>query len=106
MESVVIGSRAGDGVELIVLGYERPATGEYYDDNWLSCEVRVHAGAFRGKYSASLLTSELSGLHEGLARLYRDLRGEAKLETMESQLDLHFKCDNLGHIHVAGTAMD
>ena len=106
MKSVVIGAEEHERVELTVLGYERQATGEFYDDNWLSCEVRVQAGAFGGKYSASFLASELSQLHQSLECLYRNLKGSVRFESMESQLELQFTCDSLGHIAVLGTAMD
>lgn len=106
MKSFVLGADGNERVELTVLSYERPASGEYYDDNWLSCEVKVQAGAFSGKYSASFLTSEVHRLNEDLQHLYRELKGEVVFESMEGQLELSFSCDNLGHIRVSGTAID
>jgi len=106
MSSIVIGFPKSDHIELSVLGYERPPSGEFYDDNWLSCTVAIQAGAFRGKFSANFLTSELSSLYTDLQRLYRDLRGQVLFEPLESQLELKFSCNSLGHIVVSGTAMD
>jgi hypothetical protein len=106
LKSFVLGAEETEQVTLSVLSYERPASGEYYDDNWLSCEIQVRAGAFRGKYQANFLTFELAGLLRDLERLYHDLKGSAVFEPMESQLDLKFSCDGLGHILTSCTAMD
>ena len=106
MKSFVLGAEKTEQITVSVMSYERPASGEYYDDNWLSCEVAIRAGAFRGKYAANFLTSELLGLAQELERLYRDLSGEVTFNPMEGQLRLKFTCDNLGHIHVSAKAMD
>ena len=106
MKSIVIGTKLSDHVEISVLGYERMPSGDYYDDNWLSCQVQAKAGAFSGGFAANFLTGELFGLYEGLQKLYRDLKGDISFDPMESQLVLNFKCDNLGHIRVLGFARD
>jgi hypothetical protein len=106
LKSFVLGIEKTEQITLSVINYERPASGEHYDDNWLSCEVQVRAGAFRGKYSANFLTFELATLLRDLERLYRELKGAAVFESMEGQLELKFSCDHLGHIHASGTAMD
>jgi hypothetical protein len=106
MKSVTFGPQERERLTISVLSYACPATGQFYDDNWLVAEIRVRAGAFRGKFQANFLTSELVDLHAELARLYTQLHGGAAFEPMEGQLNLKFSCDNLGHIHVAGLAMD
>ena len=106
MKSVAFGSQEQERVMVTALSYERPASGEFYDDNWLLCEVQVHAGAFHGKFHANFLTSEFADLSIELGRLHRELRGEVSFEPMEEKLVLNFSCDNLGHIHVTGSARD
>lgn len=106
MKSFAIGGNSEEAVVVTVLNYERPPTGEYYDDNWLFCEVSVHAGAFRGKFNANFLTSELAHLLQGLAKLHQQLSGEYSFEPMEGQLLLKAKCDSLGHLEIEGEAMD
>jgi hypothetical protein len=93
-------------VSLTVLNYERAPVGEFYDDNWLVCEVAVQTGAFCGKFRANFLTSELEALLQGLGRMHRDLRGDYVFEPLERQLVLRASCDNRGHIHFAGEAID
>ncbi|MCL2310270.1 MAG: hypothetical protein FWC42_08385 [Proteobacteria bacterium] len=106
MKSFSIGTSDSERVTLTVLGYEQPPTGEFYDDNWLLCEVSVQAGAFCGKFQARFLTSELEQLLQGLGALYRDLHGDYTFEPLERQLILRASCDNTGHIHIDGEAVD
>jgi hypothetical protein len=73
-------------IEIDVHGYERPPSGEYWDDNWLKVDIRVSAGGFRGKVSAAIITSELSKFVSDLRPLYETLSGSAQFETMEQQL--------------------
>ena len=70
-------------IEVDVLDYERKPVGEYWDDNWLSVEIRVHAGGFRGKIAATIITSELKKFLSELKPLYEKLGGEAKFTTMD-----------------------
>jgi hypothetical protein len=106
MKSFTIGTSEREMVTLTVLNYERAPVGEFYDDNWLLCDVSVSAGVFRGKFQANFLTTELADLLQGLGTLHRELRGDYTFEPMEGQLVLRASCDNLGHIHITGKAMD
>jgi len=106
MKSVAFGAKEHERVELTVLSYERQASGEYYDDNWLACQVRVRVGAFTGKFGASLLTFELAKLLADLKRLHSDLQGKVTFKPLEEQLVVAFSCDSLGHIQMDGSAMD
>jgi len=93
-------------VEVTVFGYERAASGDYHDDNWLSVEVSVKCGAFQGKFLAAFLTGELESFHTQLISLYQTLVGTAKFETLEGQLELRATGDGLGHIKISGEALD
>lgn len=106
MKSFAIGTNEREMITVTVVNYERPPIGEFYDDNWLLCEVSVQCGAFRGKFQANFLTSELEKLLQGLGRLHQELHGEYTFESMEGQFVLRVSCGNLGHIHIAGEAMD
>jgi len=44
MKQLTIGPTEQGSITVTVLGYERPPVGEFYDDNWLRCEVSVRAG--------------------------------------------------------------
>jgi hypothetical protein len=106
MKSIVFGGQEHERLEINVLGYERAASGDYHDDNWLSAQVSVSCGAFRGMFPAAFLTAELESFRDQLAQLYEALSGSARFETLEGQLQLEITGDGLGHIHISGEAQD
>ena len=93
-------------IEVDVHGYERPASGEYWDDNWLRVEIRVRAGGFRGKAEATIITSELTGFLSELRPLFETLSGSAKFVTLEGQLSLRLVGDGKGHVELRGEVAD
>lgn len=100
------GHSKNERIEVEVFGYEREPVGEYYDDNWLTVEIRVWAGGFRGSTSASLLTHELNQFLPPLRSLYESLAGTAEFKTMEEQLGLRLSGDGQGHIALSGEIYD
>lgn len=106
MQSIVFGGEAREHLQIQIFGYERPATGDAFDDNWLSVEVAIAAGAFRGSYPANFLAGELEEFHRQMDALYASLVGQATFETMEGQLGLRLTGNGLGHIRLEGTAQD
>jgi hypothetical protein len=93
-------------IEIDVLRYERAAVGEHFDDNWLTTQIRVRAGGFRGQADASILTSELVHFLAQLRSLQEELRGTAEFSTLEEQLSLRLMGDGLGHIELVGAIAD
>ena len=93
-------------VEVDVLGYERAPVGDYHDGNWLTIQVRVLAGGFRGKIDASILTDELTRFIAQLRPLYETLRGIAEFSTLEEQLHLRLSGDGKGHVELVGEITD
>jgi hypothetical protein len=93
-------------IEVQVLGYERAPVGEYYDDNWLKVEIRVRAGGFRGKASATIITGELTKFLSELRPLRQTLSGAAEFTTMEEQLSLRLAGDGKGHVELRGEVAD
>jgi hypothetical protein len=100
------GQSKHERVEVDVHGYERPASGEYYDHNWLRTDVRVSAGKFRGEVYATIITSELVAFLSELRTLYERLNGSAEFKTMEEQLSLRLVGDGRGHIELRGEVAD
>jgi hypothetical protein len=92
---------SGDGLKLTlrVGDYERAATGEVWDDNWLrgSVEVQIEqapTARFRAKCDVAWQTTELHAFHESLRTLLQDLTGTAKLTTIEDQVELTVQLEN------------
>lgn len=100
------GQSEQERVEIDVHGYERPASGEYWDDNWLTVEIRVRAGGFRGRAAAAINTGELTKFLEQLRPLFETLSGSADFATMEQQLSLRLVGDGKGHIELHGEVAD
>ena len=93
-------------IEVDVHGYEGAPVGEYWDDNWLTVEIRVRAGGFRGKAAATIITSELTKFLAELRPLLETLGGSAEFTTMEGQLRLRLIGDSKGHVELRGEAAD
>ena len=93
-------------VEVDILRYERKPVGEYWDDNWLTVQVSVHAGEFHGKVNAAIFTGELVAFMNQLRPLFETLRGSAEFTTMEGQLKMRLIGDGKGHIELRGEAAD
>ena len=101
-----LGESEHERVEVTVSGYERQPSGDYHDDNWLTVEVSLAVGGFRGRFQASFLTAELTEFRDQLVALNKSLKGEAKLATMETQLLLSLTGNGRGGISLKGEAWD
>jgi hypothetical protein len=93
-------------IEVDVLGYEFAPVGECYDDNWLTVQIRVAVGGFRGAVDAAILTDELAAFRTQLRPLHERLRGVAEFTTLEGQLHLRLTGDGKGHIELVGCVGD
>ena len=101
-----IGSDNYSFVEVLVRGRSSPQSTDYWDGNWISVEVNICAGAFRGEFRASLRTDELQAFHRGVQELQQAAEGVAKFETTEGQLSLVLSRNRRGIVKVQGTALD
>lgn len=93
-------------IEVEVLRYERSPVGEYHDDNWLTVQVRVSVGGFRGTVDAAFITEEFVAFLTQLRPLYQSLSGTAEFATLERQLHLRLTGDGKGHIELVGEVAD
>jgi hypothetical protein len=106
MRQLVIGGQEREQVMITVVGWERPAATDFWDGNWLSTQVNIQMGGWRGRYKATLRAEEFKAFREQLVNLYTSLCGEARFETMEEQLFLLLRPGKRGHIVVKGEARD
>jgi hypothetical protein len=102
---VKIGGSAGC-VTVDVLGREHPTATDYDDGNWLLSQVSVEAGAWNGRFRASLRAEEFGSFLRGVRLLYDSLEGTAEFVPMEPWLILKLEGDRLGHVAVSGVADD
>lgn len=102
MASWSIGTKEGDGLSVETLG--SPTSDEGYD--WVPVRVKIHVGAFSGKFDATFLASDMVKFRDELRSLHRDLKGAATFETLEDQMLLRIGVDKLGHISIKGEVRD
>jgi hypothetical protein len=94
------GQSEHERIEVDVLGYERASVGDYYDDNWLTVQIRARVGGFRGIVNAAILTDELVAFLAQLRPLHQSLRGVAEFTTLEEQLHMRLAGDGRGQIEL------
>jgi hypothetical protein len=99
MESttLVVGSASAARVEIRPLARSHAGATDYWDGNWIDCEVSASAGGFRAQYVACLRAEEFVGFRRCLKELYRDLEGLAQFKSMEEWLRIEVSGDGRGH---------
>jgi hypothetical protein len=103
---LLIGRPASDHLRIRPIHRERPDSTDYWDGNWLSVEISIQSGAFRGKYQANLRSDEFATLLGGLVELSDNLAGEAALQSMEDWIRVQLVGDGRGLFQVTGYARD
>jgi hypothetical protein len=106
MHGIHIGGESSEFIELIVDRREHPDATDYWDGNWLSCDVTIAAGSFRGTVRGSLRSEDFRSLLEQIARLHERLSGSAEVRAMEEWLVLTLRGDGKGHIEAGGRVCD
>lgn len=101
-----IGGSEHNKVTVEVINYERAASSDYHDDNWVNVGIYVAVGAFSGRFAASFLTEEFVAFRAQLRKLYETLNGEATFTTLEGQLTLKLVGDGRGGVALKGEASD
>jgi hypothetical protein len=97
---------AGDGGKIVIeiFGYERPVAPDVDmdDANWLDGKLIAEAGAFRGSFRISLMTTELIGFHKELGKTVEMLSGKVEFNSLESDLDLAISFGQHGSAEIRG----
>lgn len=88
------------------LSHRYPETQEYGDGHWVSTEVEVVVGGFRGHFEASFETRDFASFCQHLRRMHETVQGVAKFETIEEQLAITLTANSRGQIQIAGSAKD
>lgn len=103
---LLIGDAGGQHVLFTVLGRKHPGLFDYWDGNWLACEVKIAAGAFRAAFRADLRAEELQAFRDQIDALVQSVEGMASFSTMEGQVALTIGGDIKGQVSVRGEARD
>lgn len=102
---VTLTADEGDQIVFEVAGREH-GTDDYWDGNWLLCQVSVRARGSRSAFDASLRAEEFVRMRDGVRVCMTDLKGTFVFETMEEQLSIVAKGDGLGHFTAECSARD
>ena len=103
---LLIGSRESEFLRVRPTARAHPASGDYWDGNWLDSEIELSAGAFRGQYVACLRVDELIRFRDQLTALNESLDGQASFDSIEHWLQITVKGDGLGHFNAHCLAKD
>jgi hypothetical protein len=103
---ILIGDAGAHHVLIRPISRSHPGLFDYWDGNWIDCEVEIAAGGFRGHFRAHMRSEEFAGFLTDVLVLERTLEGGATFTTMEGQLSVTLSGDGKGHVHVKGTSAD
>jgi hypothetical protein len=106
MHAIRIGGETAEFLVLTVHGRRLPDSADYWDGNWLNCDVEVAAGAFRGALGGTIRNEDLMRFRGELARLHDQLLGAATLEALEGWICLDLVGDGRGHLEAKGRVCD
>ena len=103
---ILIGDPDGQRVLIQPQGRQHPGLFDYWDGNWIVCDIQLSAGGFRGGFQASLRSEEFQAFLAEVEVLGDTLEGTAAFSTIEGQLALTLAADGKGHVRVTGEAQD
>ena len=103
---IQIGTHSSEHVALEVTRRTHPNSDDYYDGNWLSTDITVKVGAWRGKYDGSLTVPAFVGFRDQLSELYEKLSGKAIFSCLEPWIEIEIEGDGKGGMILSGLATD
>jgi hypothetical protein len=103
---VLIGDSGAQHLLIRPLFRSHPGLFDYWDGNWIDCELEIVAGGFRGRFRADLRSEEFHTFLQEVEGLSRTVEGTATFTTMEGQIALSLSGDGKGSVRVSGEAID
>ena len=100
-KTVVLRGDSGQ-VQIEVLNYERPASVDGSDANWLVCRCGVTVREFSCDVNLSLMTGDFVRFYRELDEALRSLKGTAGFTTAEAGLKFEVAFKSAGHADVSG----
>lgn len=83
MHCIRIGCKEADFLSLKIRERQFPEATDYWNANWLTCDVEVNVGAFRSAFGAVLRNEDLTRFLRGLRRLDSQSSATATFEAPE-----------------------
>lgn len=95
---------AGDFGKIKISVLSRATSDDYWDGNWLYCNVLISIGFFTANYNCNLRTDEFSMFDEKLEGLLTGKNTESQFSSMEEGLQLNLRKDISGSFIIKGEA--
>ncbi|HXL79873.1 MAG TPA: hypothetical protein VN951_03270 [Pyrinomonadaceae bacterium] len=99
-----IGYPDRERVEVTLIG--KPADPKTKDFDWITADVEIAAGGFKGIAQIYMCVSDMLRFKEELEPVYETVAGVAEFKTIENQLYIRVEGDGLGHINASGFLID
>lgn len=103
MENIEIRGELGRLLSFAVGSYENEAAEHPCDANWLSCDVQLELGSFRGAVHVPLMTTDFERFFRELDEMLCGQATCARFRTIEEVLHLDIELNKTGRATVAGT---
>ena len=85
-------------VKIDVLNRPYPDSDNYWDINWLYCDIYIRVPGFTVNFTTYIRSDEFKSFYTELKIMHEKLYGTANLSTMESGVFIECKVDKLGKI--------
>lgn len=90
------------GLDIWIHGRQFPDEKDYWDANWLNVTVRCGAKGSSVLVNGNIIhLPEISYFLSDVEKLYKKLKGQAKLECIEPELSIELEAENRGHIKMS-----
>lgn len=103
---ILIGNAEGQRLLIRPLTRSHAGLFDYYDGNWIDCEIEVDAGGFHGRFRADLRSEEFHGFLEQAEGLARASNTSASFSTVEGQLAFTLTAGASDRLQISGEAID
>lgn len=103
---LLIGSRDAEHLTISILRRERPNAADFWDANWVVCQIKLRVGGFRASVEGSLRLDEIQRFQEQLQLVDTHLFGAATLSSLEELIELQIECSRTGQLSVTGLLSD
>ena len=106
MHEIRIGVGTAEFLSLKLHGRQFPDATDYWYANWLTCDIQVAAGVFRGEFGMVIRNEDIGHFLIQLRPVYEKLSGSATLEGKEDWLCLDIVGDGRSDMKVEGRLCD
>lgn len=91
-------------IEINILNRSNSGTDDYWDANWLECEIKIKVPGFSAQYNTNLRVDELLSFCKNLVSIQNWTETNAIFTTLEEGLYLHCHIEANGGINIEGKA--